>query len=351
MSWLRLGSKYNFLQGKVASRVFLLFVLCALLPLMAMAFFSYRQVTAQLNREAYERLHQACKTAGMTIFERLSLLETDLDALASAVNDGPDGSGLSPDGKLCARLGTRFEGVALLGGTRPRVLCLGREVMPPLLSEEEKQHIRNGHTLVTTRAESGRFARVLIAKSVDPADSARGILMGEISPDYLWSGEGFLSPAMHLLAAGPSGSMLFSDLPGKTDAPELREILQGGSTAGQFEWEYQGETYLAGYWTLFMRPTFLSSWVLVHTEKKDDILEAARSFGYTFLLTLLLSFWIVVFVSLTQIRRNLIPIQQLQEATSGSQKETSPPGLPSPPRTSSRSWAGPSTTWQVTSKT
>ena len=75
----------SFLYSKVARRIFILFVLCALLPLSALAYIAYSQVTTQLQRQADQRLHQENKVAGMTVFERLLVLETDLKLIMTSL--------------------------------------------------------------------------------------------------------------------------------------------------------------------------------------------------------------------------------------------------------------------------
>ena len=64
------------LRSKVARRMFLLFVLCALLPLVVLALVSFFEVRTHLDSLSERRLHQASKSAGMTVVERMSFLET-----------------------------------------------------------------------------------------------------------------------------------------------------------------------------------------------------------------------------------------------------------------------------------
>ena len=83
----RIKPEHAFLRNKVAQRLFLMFVLCALVPLAAMTAISYMQVSGQLNRQAYDRLREASKTSGMNLIERLSFLESDLDFLLEVYPD------------------------------------------------------------------------------------------------------------------------------------------------------------------------------------------------------------------------------------------------------------------------
>ena len=77
------------LRSKVGRRIFLLFIFCALLPLGLLAFFSLRQVTTHLYRQAEQMLHQESKEVGMATYERFLLLETELKMIISGLASGP----------------------------------------------------------------------------------------------------------------------------------------------------------------------------------------------------------------------------------------------------------------------
>jgi hypothetical protein len=55
------------LRSKVARRIFVLFVLCTLLPIAALLILPFSQVTRQLNQQSQRRLRQATKATGMGI--------------------------------------------------------------------------------------------------------------------------------------------------------------------------------------------------------------------------------------------------------------------------------------------
>ena len=61
----------SFLRSTVARRIFALFILCALLPIVALALVSFSHVTTQLTDQSLERLRQASKAQGLSIYERL----------------------------------------------------------------------------------------------------------------------------------------------------------------------------------------------------------------------------------------------------------------------------------------
>jgi len=306
----------SFLRSKVARRIFLLFILCAILPLGALALFSFFQAEAHLKDLSERRLHQASKSTGMTLVERLSFLETDLHLIIESLPTINTVAPATPRLDLGRRIGNRFRNLVVLADDY-RILSslFGVLTVVPQLKGEERLHLDSGGTLVTTsRNMAGEFS-VFIARLVDPANPHRGVLLGEISSEYLWGGEGFLSPSTELCVLGPAKEVLFSSLREIVPSSKLEEIIGKGGPSGRFEWSHNDNNYMASYWTLFMRPTFFNSWILIHSEKKDDVLGPLRKFAKTLFLVTLLTFWVVTFSSLNQIRRSMVPVELLRDAT------------------------------------
>jgi putative nucleotidyltransferase with HDIG domain len=86
--------------------------------------------------------------------------------------------------------------------------------------------------------------------------------------------------------------------------------------SGQFEWEHEKNQYLAGYWSLFLKARYYTpKWTVVLSESKAAVLAPIATFKRTFPLIILLTLWLVVLLSIIQIRRNLVPLEKLREGT------------------------------------
>jgi HAMP domain-containing protein len=316
MGFSKLKLERTFLSSKVARRVFLMFILSSLVPLGALAYLAVEQVTTQLKEQAEQRLHHASKATGMTLFERLSFLETDLQAILTDLQGGSAADLERATWKLGDRRISRFRTFALATIEGQMLSRIGPGMELPALTGEERTHLLAGHTLVTSCRAQGSMPGIFLARAADPGSAAAAaILWGEISSEYLWGGDGFIFPSMELCALGSPEHVLFSTLSDRIPRTELKIAMEKNAASGGFEWTDGGTTYLASYWTLFMRPTFFPSWILIQSETKDIILEPLQSFRKTFALVVLLTFWIVALLSLTQIRSSLNPIEQLRQAT------------------------------------
>jgi two-component system NtrC family sensor kinase len=76
-------------RSRVARRIFLVFGISALLPVIAFAAFTLLKVDGALDRAARQRLRDESKAAGMAILDRLVASELTIQLLAGADPDGP----------------------------------------------------------------------------------------------------------------------------------------------------------------------------------------------------------------------------------------------------------------------
>jgi len=310
-----LREKIVFFHSKVARRVFVLFILCALIPLSGLAYYAFSQVTSNLSSQAHRQLHQASKASGMTIFERLLMLETDLKMMGTSFQKGKEGVLAYSVHGLRDRLKARFKGLVLTSGNGRTKNLFGRIPVLPQLREDEQDSVHSGMTLVLTRPVTEDLTGIYMAKALDPVRSSYDLLLGEINPEYLWGGEGFLSPLTELFVLDQSNNILFSSFPEYFPLNEIKEALRENPSTGRFTWKYGDDSYLGSYWTIFMLPHFRANWILAQSQSRTDVLAPVSNFRKAFQLLVLLTFFVVVLLSLIQIRRSMVPIELLRKAT------------------------------------
>jgi signal transduction histidine kinase/HAMP domain-containing protein len=306
--------KHVFLKNKVARRIFLLFIACALFPLITLSYLSYTQVTKELHSQADIQLHQASKASGMAILERLYPLETNLEMIGSGLQKGKIGFPEYFPDRIRDIFKKRFNGLVLMTGGGQIHPIFGTVQTLPELRKEETEHIYSGKTLLTTLPGTDRFPSIFIVKAVKTAQPSRALLFGKINPEYLWA-ERFLSQTTKLTVLDHSGNILFSSSSDYFPLQEIKNALQKNPSSGLFTWAQEGSKYIAGYWTIFMYPYFNVNWVIVQSESETDIMSPISTFKKIFFLLIILTFLVVLFLSLSQIRRSMVPIEQLREGT------------------------------------
>src|SRR5574341_1336219 len=293
----------TFLRSRVARRIFTLFVLCALLPITALAVLSFNQVAKQLNQQGESRLRQATRAVGVAILERLTVLEGLMILMSS---DAVRGQKLTAQGSLNGfdeELKTRFLAMALVPDEGRRVPLLGFMQDPPPVTPAERDHLLLGYSLLSSQPVAGGRARVLMSRALDPRDPRRGVLVGEINTTYLWDvgEENTLPSRTELCVVEQPTTVLFCspNLPASFAGKVAGKIL--GVAMGQFEWREEAKEYVARYWSLLLEARFHApKWTVVLSESKADVLAPMREFKKIFPLVILLALWVVLLLSVSQ---------------------------------------------------
>ena len=308
----------TFLRSKVAIRIFVLFVCCALLPIAALAVLSFSHVTKQLSEQTQKRLHQASKDVGRAIAERLYFLEDEMKMAASKFSTESNPTFRTPAEGISEPLKKRFKGLVIITDTSEPIHLFGQIQNLPELTPEQKEHIRSGRSLLFSEYHPDLSSHIFMSMAIDPQNPRRGILVGEINPNYLWDIEKQSTfPSMtELCVLDQSHNVLFSSLPGPVSLPEGVLEKMTHSAFGQFEWVNEKKEYLASYRSIFLQPAFFTpKWTVVLSESKSDVLAPMANFKKIFPLVILMSLWVVLLLSVIQIRRSMIPLEKLQEGT------------------------------------
>lgn len=300
-------------RSKVARRIFTLFVCCALIPITALAVLSFRQVAQELKAQGHMRLQRAVKAVGMGIIERLVFLETELKNAELTLHTGAkDGATTLKDPAW-----KRFRGLAFVPQHGDPEGLYGTVSHTPFVSRNEWEQMRSGKTVVLVHSVRNNPPRVFMLRAAGSKnDPGKGFLLGEADPAYLFGvgNENTLPPMTELCVLDENNNIIVSSLP---VPPPLGTRVGGkadGTTKRQFEWEQNGHRYLAAWWLAFLKSRFAApNWTVVLSQSKSLVLAPMSYFKKIFPLVVLISFWVVLFLSIIQIRRNLVPLEQLKE--------------------------------------
>lgn len=300
---------FSFIHSRVARQIFILFVLCALLPVCVLALVSMQRVSARLEVDSHERLRQVAKNAGMAILGGMNLLQAELESISV-----PSGGGV----RRISRQGGRS-----VGGKRFRTVTLMRDdagdgTIPGIrrrLSPAAYAHLASGNALILADTDLGAGEPMHMVTSANPNLPQHDLLVVEINRDNQWSMvESSLSAGIDICVLGPSGKTLYSSRPLAPALVALVMSKQNGTSAGELKWQGENEEYLVNYWPVFMKPAFLAdSWTVVAVQSRRDSQGPARSFLTTFVLVVLLTLFVVIFVSSLFIRRSLVPLSILKD--------------------------------------
>jgi diguanylate cyclase (GGDEF)-like protein len=347
------------LRSRFGRRLLLLFVGCALIPTAVLASLSWRHMTRQLERQSQERLHQANRTLGRAVFERLLLLEATLKNIPPTAILELARRPAVP-GALPHRAGSVIDGRTALGGVRgappadipgtplrdpeltravaagldllarSRFIALeferdvgdavpvfGRLSQHPSLTPAESAYIRRGRTLVVTQHADTAPARIFLLRRMDRRET-RGLFIGEVSPEYLWGTreQGMPVAAASLTVIDDSGHVLFgAQPPASALAPAKDDPGEDALDEAVSSTRVEADA-VTSLWPVSLEDVFGSpDWTLVLSEAKQAVLAPMTDFAATFALVVAACTLIVLILSASQIRRSLLPLEELQEGT------------------------------------
>jgi len=306
----------TFLKSRVARRIFALFIFCALVPILALAIISFIQVREQLHSQSQRRLSRSSKALGMSIIERLSFLDNELKLFSSSLTTRPGPSTHRPAEEYSETLKEHFTGLAQITDPGKCIPFFGPSEHPAAESEGEKQHLSSGKTLVVTQPGGDDCLHIYMLRAVDPQDPRQGILCGEINPVYLWGSPDTLPPMTECSVLDDSNHVMYSTIPLPPSFHERSALHTRRSPLRRFGWKYEDKEYLASFWDIPLKFNFFyPKWTVVLSEPKDYVFAPMAYFKKIFLPVILLSFWVVLLLTVIQIRRTMDPLEKLKDGT------------------------------------
>ncbi len=311
------------LRSRFGRRLLLLFVGCAVVPTAVVATVSYRHVTRYLIAQSETRLHQASKTFGAAIFERLLLLDATLKNIsAQAMLRPPAGgdSSATADPGLDPSAGRRFTALEFVGDDGVRVPISDRLGELPRLTERNRVDLAEGLPLLAAERHDGRPTRTYLVRRIgqgpDRARRAQGLLIGEINADYLWAtfDQSLIAAGTILTVKDDSGHVLMSSVAGVHSAFQALG-LDARPDADSLA-TFDRDPYVSSTWPILLDEIFAApTWNLVLGHSRKDVLGPVVRFAHALLILVLVSTALVLILSMDRIRRSLVPLRELQEGT------------------------------------
>lgn len=305
------------LKSKVAQRLFFLFTLCSLLPLTVISVVSLIYVGSQLENDAAKRLHQQCKNKGMLIFERLATLDNELKYLAKQHKLIEIKDLVKKPFDPFEREGSGWRRISLVDKDQQIVTLVNNTDDLPLISLETIPKVQKDNTVLKVIENREHKQIVTLFRRVDPASDQSSVIIGEINPLYLWGigATGSLPPEIDLTVILPPKKVMISSIVDNTVPDEFLNSYTTRSFSGSFESTLEGKSYINSYWSLFLKHRFsCPNWTIIFSQTKASVMLPVSNFVHIFFLLVLLTFWIIVMLSIRTIRRRTVPIDQLKKA-------------------------------------
>ena len=289
----------------IGRRLLALFVIAAFAPIAAMLALSVTRVNAAVEAALEETLAQDAKSYGMQRLDHLLRLQYLLEdaVLADVLQNGS--SSRTPE-----RLND-FDAIVVLTERGSAERSFG--TMPGGVRWEQfGAALARGRT-VLTRLDNAP-TQLLMLRQIAGKDGKPRTVIAALKMEHLW-GRTDTFPAMtDFCVATAAGTVLNCSRPIGLAPLDWNALSRGG--ARSLSWSEGREPVRASAWTLFMESRFADDdWVVLAIQPEAYALQAAHSFRAVFVQVTLLALLTVLLVSSSQIRRILVPLQQLLRGT------------------------------------
>lgn len=266
-------------RSRVARRLFGLFLLLTLVPVLLIGGFAYFEVKSRLEDSARSRLVEESKDYGMGLIGRLSERSVKLDLL-----DTQPG-GLSGLDAASMRHFTSVEAIEEGG---------------PVLDARQLAHLARGEAVLLL--DAGRPPVLLRA-----LPGGRGLVRAELAADTLWPDDDTVYPYCVL---GDDGARLFCSAEAEPLEQSLDALPRGH--AGVLEWEAAGEAFMVGYWNALLQSAYAAPAVqVVMFQPREAVLAELNRFSWFFPPMLALAVALSAWLAMRQIRHQMQPLASL----------------------------------------
>ena len=292
-----------------------MFVACTLLPIAALFVLSFRQVTRQLDVQSQKHLNQSVKTHSSMVRERLLHLETDLRIIASILDNDKD---FDIDADHSSRLIKQFEGIVISTPSGAVQTIMGTGFQPLELNDAEWTHIRAGNTVIRSQPDNNHRPRILMIRLSQSKHRSPYRLSAEIRPEFLWTNNGrnALAPDLDFCVFDDHHTLLFStfDITPELTGKLLTAPVDRDTRLSRIQ--HKDDSLKICNWVMMLKSRFLGPrWTIMVVQPESAGMWPIAQFRYLFILVAIMTFLVVLLLSINMIRRSLTPLERLKEST------------------------------------
>ena len=296
------GTIRRMLSRGVSKRIFGLFLVAAVVPMMFTAWLAWHEINRGHEQESERALRSSAKEYGVRILAQLDLASDKAREIIRIAKR--DGLGQIYDHDY---LVDDFSNVWVVREAFAPATILEAEANGVEFSPSDETHLVGGGTkLVVTKQN-----KLILLQAV--GDWAPGCLVAfQLNTDKIWGSRDELPYNTEICVFGEGGNKLHC-----TDAVELdihSDLLgKAENRSAVFgEWEHEGETQLVSLWQLFLSgPLAAPAFDIIAMQPKAFAMRSGADFSRIFIPAVVLVLVLVVLLSFNLVARSLIPLQHL----------------------------------------
>jgi len=292
----------KFLTSKVASRVFILFVMAAIIPVTVTGIFAYKYVSDLLITQKQEQLSSASKSYGMAIYDRILIAEEKFKHLTIDIQS-----------VKAEDLANNNETSILLGSTEPIFTDTEIYLLPTNSSTADIKHLSNGNSKITV-SKSNDGLNIYFSKLINNNATPR-LLSAKIDTGFIFNELDILPGNENAcIIIKNKGTLFCSDTALYSVSKDIFEKdTTLNSLSNETTYNYD---YITASWELYLNGKFnTDGWNIIYTAPNTLFSAPIKSFTTVFIPVLIFVILLISLISLNQISRILTPLGKLTELT------------------------------------
>ena len=297
-------------KNKIARRLFILFVISALVPVSIFAFFAIKQVEIITENNASEQLNKDAKSYGLALNDRLISRAVAITHFASDLTSNHNNIELPPVGMI----NKWFNSLTLVKDFVPQKVFWGNAPAITTLSNKQIHFLTRNKTLLVTIMNNNNVASIYMLQKVGDSSIHLSLLIGELDLERLWGSDDSFDQRTGFCVLGYSGQSLFcseSEVKGA-----LESIIANIKSQPQEEsrWNKNDPEVYLGDWNLFLQFRFLiTEWKIIFAQPQADILVYREKFNRLFYSIIVITLVFMMYISLRKIRQQMKPLDSLMQ--------------------------------------
>lgn len=292
----------HFFQSRVARRIFFLFVVSALIPIVILAILQIAQFNQQVKANEELSVRKEVKSLGMELAGTLFELGDQFDSLGASLDHLSEEEIVANQNKLVKAI-PGFAALTLKTAAGKIIHLTEKPIPIPFPEMALKPGDCKMFYLSTPGPEQGLYFAC--------RPNAAYLLLGQADTRKLWDLALSNDEAL-LWIVGGEGQLIFTNT--KEPLPVSYNAVKKTHTK-TLSMTLMGQPYYVAYWSLFLDYRLQGkTWAIVLAQPELSFV-AQSNFIEIFLPTTALALLLTMFLSQSQIRRYLTPLEQLTDAT------------------------------------
>ncbi|MBN2297864.1 MAG: HD domain-containing protein [Deltaproteobacteria bacterium] len=306
------------LRSRLARRIFILFIICAIAPMTIFALISFMQVNRQIEANIKENLRSQASSLGTLIIDRIVLVDMEMEMLVKNLDEDFSLQWDIDERSRNESLHRHYLWLSLVSKDgKPVRELLGQNPGLPRLDKDQMEDVLSGQTLLFTEPDENMPVPVYVCKRALIPGGSSFILLARIRPEYLIGlnrAEIELEKVKICIVEG--NRVLYSSLPPEYHDNLLNSMPSGPIGSGIFDWSHGGLTFMAGSSQVFIKTRYSGpTCTIILSMPKEYIMGPMALYRNTYVLVFFIAVLIVMLLSINQIRKSLIPLDRLQKGT------------------------------------